>query len=496
MAFLLALDQGTTSSRAILFTLEGRPVAVAKREFRQLYPKPGWVEHDPLEIWETTLWAAREVLRRAGAEAGEVLALGITNQRETTLVWDRKTGKPLHNAIVWQDRRTAPLCEALRARGLEPLFRERTGLLFDPYFSGTKLLWLLENVPGLRARAERGEVCFGTVDTWLIWNLTGGKVHATDPTNASRTLFFNLHTLAWDPELLEALGIPAALLPEVRPSDGDFGETLPELLGAPVPIRGVLGDQQAALFGQGALGEGEGKCTYGTGAFLLLNTGERPVLSERGLLATVAWSLGRKATYALEGSLFVAGAAVGWLKEVGLLQESREVEALAASVEDTGGVYFVPAFTGLGAPYWDPYARGTLLGLTRGTSRAHLARAALEGVAFQVRDVVLAMEEEAGVRLKVLKADGGMAQNRLFLKIQADLLGVPVVVPEVTETTALGAALMAGVGAGALSPEEVAGRYREAERFFPTMPEGRREALYRRWREAVERAQGWAKEEG
>jgi len=334
------------------------------------------------------------------------------------------------------------------------------------------------------------------VDTWLVWNLTGGKVHATDPTNASRTLFFNLHTLAWDPELLEALGIPAALLPEVRPSDGDFGETLPELLGAPVPIRGVLGDQQAALFGQGALGEGEGKCTYGTGAFLLLNTGERPVLSEKGLLATVAWSLGRKATYALEGSLFVAGAAVGWLKEVGLLQESHEVEALAASVEDTGDVYFVPAFTGLGAPYWDPYARGTLLGLTRGTSRAHLARAALEGVAFQVRDVVLAMEEEAGVRLKVLKADGGMAQNRLFLKIQADLLGVPVAVPEVTETTALGAALMAGVGAGALSPEEVAGRYREAERFFPTMPEGRREALYRRWREAVERAQGWAKEEG
>ena len=439
MAFLLALDQGTTSSRAILFTLEGRPVAVAKREFRQLYPKPGWVEHDPLEIWETTLWAAREVLRRAGAEAGEVLALGITNQRETTLLWDRKTGKPLHNAIVWQDRRTTPLCEALRAKGLEPLFRERTGLLFDPYFSGTKLVWLLENVPGLKARAEGGGVAFGTVDTWLIWNLTGGKVHATDPTNASRTLLFNLHTLAWDPELLEALGIPAALLPEVRPSDGDFGETLPELLGAPVPIRGVLGDQQAALFGQAALGGGEGKCTYGTGAFLLLNTGKRPVLSEKGLLATVAWSLGGRATYALEGSLFVAGAAVGWLKEVGLIRESAEVEALAASVEDTGDVYFVPAFTGLGAPYWDPYARGTLLGLTRGTSRAHLARAALEGVAFQVRDVVLAMEEEAGVRLKVLKADGGMAQNRLFLKIQADLLGVPVAVPEVTETTALGA---------------------------------------------------------
>ncbi|GGN04881.1 glycerol kinase [Thermus composti] len=496
MRYLLALDQGTTSSRAILFTLEGRPVAVAQREFRQLYPKPGWVEHDPLELWETTLWAAQEALRRAGVGAGEVLALGITNQRETTLLWDRKTGKPLSNAIVWQDRRTAPLCEALRERGLEPLFRERTGLLFDPYFSGTKLLWLLENVPGLRARAERGEVCFGTVDTWLVWNLTGGKVHATDPTNASRTLLFNLHTLAWDPELLEALGIPAALLPEVRPSDGDFGETLPELLGAPVPIRGVLGDQQAALFGQAALEAGEGKCTYGTGAFLLLNTGERPILSERGLLATVAWSLGGKATYALEGSVFTAGAVVQWLRDgLGLFRESREVEALAESVEDSGGVYLVPAFTGLGAPYWDPYARGAILGLTRGTTRAHLVRAALEGVAFQVRDVVLAMEE-AGVRLKVLKADGGMARNRLFLKIQADLLGVPVAVPEVTETTALGVALMAGVGARALSPEDVAGRYREAERFLPTMPEGRREALYRRWREAVERALGWAKEEG
>lgn len=496
MAFLLALDQGTTSSRAILFTLEGRPLAVVQREFRQLYPKPGWVEHDPLEIWETTLWAAREVLRRAGAEAGEVLALGITNQRETTLVWDRKTGKPLHNAIVWQDRRTAPLCEALREKGLEPLFRERTGLLFDPYFSGTKLLWLLENVPGLRARAERGEVCFGTVDTWLVWNLTGGKVFATDPTNASRTLLFNLHTLAWDPELLEALGIPAALLPEVRPSDGDFGETLPELLGAPVPIRGVLGDQQAALFGQGALGEGEGKCTYGTGAFLLLNTGERPVLSERGLLATVAWSLGRKATYALEGSLFVAGAAVGWLKEVGLLRESREVEALAEGVEDTGGVYFVPAFTGLGAPYWDPYARGAILGLTRGTTRAHLARAALEGVAFQVGEVALAMAEAAGLPLRALRVDGGMAENALFLQIQADLLGVPVLRPKVTETTALGAALMAGVGAGVLDLEGVRRAWREEARLLPQMPEERRQALFHGWRRAVARVMGWAKEEG
>ncbi|MEZ0347284.1 MAG: glycerol kinase GlpK, partial [Thermus sp.] len=487
MRYLLALDQGTTSSRAILFTLEGRPLAVAQREFRQLYPKPGWVEHDPLEIWETTLWTAREALRRAGVGAEAVLALGITNQRETTLLWDRKTGKPLYNAIVWQDRRTASLCEALRARGLEPLFRERTGLLLDPYFSGTKLAWLLENVLGLKAQAERGEVAFGTVDAWLLWNLTGGKVHATDPTNASRTLLFNLHTLAWDPELLAALEIPPSLLPEVRPSDGDFGETLPGLLGAPIPIRGVLGDQQAALFGQAALGAGEGKCTYGTGAFLLLNTGERPVRSGKGLLATVAWSLGGKATYALEGSVFVAGAAIGWLKEVGFIGESREVEALAGSSEDTGGVYFVPAFTGLGAPYWDPYARGAILGLTRGTTRAHLARAALEGVAFQVRDVVLAMEE-AGVRLRVLKADGGMAQNRLFLQIQADLLGVPVAVPEVTETTALGAALMAGVGAGALSREAVSSLWREAARFLPRMPEEERQRRYALWQKAVARA--------
>ncbi|WP_347241627.1 glycerol kinase GlpK [Thermus sp.] len=496
MKYLLALDQGTTSSRAILFTLEGRPVAWAKREFRQLYPRPGWVEHDPLELWETTLLAAREALRRAGVEAREVLALGITNQRETTLLWDRKTGEPLHNAIVWQDRRTASICEALREKGLEPLFRERTGLLLDPYFSGTKLMWLLENVPGLKEKARRGEVLFGTVDTWLVWKLTGGRVHATDPTNASRTLLFNLHALAWDPELLGALGIPPSLLPEVRPSDGDFGEALPELLGASLPIRGVLGDQQAALFGQGALAAGEGKCTYGTGAFLLLNTGERPVLSQKGLLATVAWSLGGRATYALEGSLFVAGAAVQWLRDLGLLRESREVEALAESVEDTGGVVFVPAFAGLGAPHWDPYARGAILGLTRGTTRAHLARAALEGVAFSVRDVVLAMEEEAGIRLKGLKADGGMAQNRLFLKLQADLLGVPVAVPEVTETTALGAALMAGVGAGALSPEDVAGRFLEAERFLPAMPEERREALYRGWREAVERAKGLSREDG
>ncbi|RTI16169.1 glycerol kinase GlpK, partial [Thermus scotoductus] len=445
MKYLLALDQGTTSSRAILFSLEGRPVAMAQREFRQLYPRPGWVEHDPLEIWESQLGVAQEALRQAGVEAREVVALGLTNQRETTLVFEKGTGKPLHNAIVWQDRRTASLCQELKAQGLEPLFRERTGLLLDPYFSGTKLAWLLENVPDLRGKAERGEALFGTVDTWLLYRLTGGKVHATDLSNASRTLLFNLHTLSWDEELLEVFRVPRAMLPEVRPSDGDFGETLPELFGTPIPIRGVLGDQQAALFGQAALERGQGKCTYGTGAFLLLNTGERPVPSPKGLLSTVAWSVRGKVSYALEGSVFMAGAVVGWLQGLGLIRESAEVEALAREVADSGGVYLVPAFTGLGAPYWDPYARGAILGLTRGTTKAHLARAALEGVAFQMVDVVRTMEE-AGTPLKELRVDGGMVENALFLQIQADLLGVPVLRPKVTETTALGAALMAGVG--------------------------------------------------
>lgn len=495
MKYLLALDQGTTSSRAILFSLEGRPVAMAQREFRQLYPRPGWVEHDPLEIWESQLGVAQEALRQAGVEAKEVVALGLTNQRETTLVFERGTGRPLYNAIVWQDRRTASLCGELKAQGLEPLFRERTGLLLDPYFSGTKLAWLLANVPGLRERAGKGEVLFGTVDTWLLYRLTGGRVHATDPSNASRTLLFNLHTLSWDEELLRILGIPPAMLPEVRPSDGEFGETLPELFGAPIPIRGVLGDQQAALFGQAALAAGQGKCTYGTGAFLLLNTGERPVSSPKGLLSTVAWSVRGKVSYALEGSVFMAGAVVGWLRGLGLIRESAEVETLAREVEDSGGVYLVPAFTGLGAPYWDPYARGALLGLTRGTRRAHLARAALEGVAFQVLDVVRAMEE-AGTPLKELRVDGGMAQNALFLEIQADLLGVPVLRPGATETTALGAAWMAGVGAGVLGLEAVREAWTLEARFLPRLSPSQREALHQGWRRAVERALGWAREEG
>lgn len=495
MKYLLALDQGTTSSRAILFSLEGRPVAMAQREFRQLYPRPGWVEHDPLEIWESQLGVAQEALRQAGVEAREVVALGLTNQRETTLVFEKGTGKPLHNAIVWQDRRTASLCQELKAQGLEPLSRERTGLLLDPYFSGTKLAWLLANVPGLRERAGRGEALFGTVDTWLLYRLTGGRVHATDPSNASRTLLFNLHTLSWDEELLEVFRVPRAMLPEVRPSDGDFGETLPELFGRAIPIRGVLGDQQAALFGQAALERGEGKCTYGTGAFLLLNTGERPVPSPKGLLSTVAWSVRGKVSYALEGSVFMAGAVVGWLRDgLGLVQESAQVEALAREVEDSGGVYLVPAFTGLGAPYWDPYARGAILGLTRGTTKAHLARAALEGVAFQMVDVVRTMEE-AGTPLKELRVDGGMVENALFLQIQADLLGVPVLRPKVTETTALGAALMAGVGAGAMGLGEVKAAWTLQARFDSRMPEARRQALHQGWRRAVERTLAWAEGE-
>ncbi|RTI42492.1 glycerol kinase GlpK [Thermus scotoductus] len=494
MKYLLALDQGTTSSRAILFSLEGRPVAMAQREFRQLYPRPGWVEHDPLEIWESQLGVAQEALRQAGVEAREVVALGLTNQRETTLVFEKGTGKPLHNAIVWQDRRTASLCQELKVQGLEPLFRERTGLLLDPYFSGTKLAWLLENVPDLRGKAERGEALFGTVDTWLLYRLTGGRVHATDPSNASRTLLFNLHTLSWDEELLGILGIPPAMLPEVRPSDGEFGATLPELFGTPIPIRGVLGDQQAALFGQAALERGEGKCTYGTGAFLLLNTGERPVPSPKGLLSTVAWSVRGKVSYALEGSVFMAGAVVGWLQGLGLIRESAEVEALAREVADSGGVYLVPAFTGLGAPYWDPYARGAILGLTRGTTKAHLARAALEGVAFQMVDVVRTMEE-AGTPLKELRVDGGMVENALFLQIQADLLGVPVLRPKVTETTALGAALMAGVGAGVLGLEAVREAWTLEARFLPRLSPSRREALHQGWRRAVERTLAWAEGE-
>ncbi|MDX2007093.1 MAG: glycerol kinase GlpK [Meiothermus sp.] len=494
MPYLLALDQGTTSSRAIVFDLEGRPVAMAQQEFTQHFPQPGWVEHDPLEIWQSQIQTAREAIQRAQIAPSEIAALGITNQRETVVLWERATGKPVHRAVVWQDRRTAGMCDELKARGYEPAFRQKTGLVLDPYFSGTKLAWLLDNVPGLRARAGQGELCFGTVDSWLIYNLTGGRVHATDVTNASRTLMFNLHSMAWDEHLTGVLGIPRAVLPEVRPSAGVFGHTVADLLGAEIPIAGVAGDQQAALFGQACFESGMAKNTYGTGCFMLMNTGQQFIESKSGLLTTVAWQLeGHAPEYALEGSVFVAGAVVQWLRDgLGIIRESGEVEALAASVDSSDGVYLVPAFVGLGTPHWDPYARGTMVGLTRGTTRAHIARAALEAIAFQVEGVMGAMEADSGLELSELRVDGGASRNNMLMQFQADLLDRPVLRPKVTETTALGAAYLAGIGAGALSKEAIASRWALERRFEPQMDPATRAARQKGWLKAVERAKGWA----
>lgn len=493
MPYILALDQGTTSSRAIVFDLEGQPQAMAQQEFMQHFPQPGWVEHDPLEIWQTQLQVAQEAIQRAAIQPSEIVALGITNQRETTVLWERSTGKPVHRAIVWQDRRTASICDELRKGGYEDLFRQKTGLVLDAYFSGTKVKWLLENVPGLRERAGKGELCFGTIDSWLIYNLTGGRVHATDVSNASRTLLFNLHTQRWDEELLGILGLPKALLPEVRPSAGLFGETLPELFGAPIPIAGVAGDQQAALFGQACFTPGMAKNTYGTGCFLLMHTGQEQVISQNGLLTTVAWQLqGGPLEYALEGSVFVAGAVVQWLRDgLGIIQNSSEIEHLARQVPNTDGVYLVPAFVGLGAPYWDPYARGTVVGLTRGSSKAHLARAALEAIAYQSRDVLEAMEADAGLQLSELRVDGGATVNDLLMQFQSDILGTPVVRPQITETTALGAAYLAGVGVGRLTREQIARRWAVQKRFEPAMAQEERARLYSGWKKAVERAKSW-----
>ncbi len=486
--FVLALDQGTSSSRAILFDHDGRPVARAQQPFRQVYPQPGWVEHDPEEIWRTQLATAQEALRDAGVSAGQIAAIGITNQRETTVLWDRQ-GRPIANAIVWQDRRTAGICQALRESGLEPLFRERTGLLLDPYFSGTKVKWLLDNVPNARRRAEAGELLFGTVDSWLLYRLAG--VHASDYSNASRTLLYNLRDRRWDGELAKALDVPSSILPQVLPSSGRFGET--ELLGAPVPIAGVAGDQQAALFGQAAFEPGMAKNTYGTGAFLLMNIGEREVASP-DLITTIAWGLGEAVTYALEGSIFIAGAAVQWLRdELGIIATSADSEALAASVSSSEGVYVVPAFVGLGAPHWDPHARGAILGLTRGSGRAHIARATLEAIAYQVRDVVEAMERDSKVALSELRVDGGAAANDLLLQMQADILGRDVVRPAVTETTALGAAYLAGLAVGFWKDLDDLGRnWRVDKRFRPQMAAEQREELYAGWKRALERAKGWA----
>ena len=487
--FILALDQGTTSSRAILFDRQGQARYVAQREFRQHFPQPGWVEHDAIEIWETQLQVAREVLHAARISAGQVSAIGLANQRETTVIWDRRTGIPIAPAIVWQDRRTAELCADLKASGYAELFHKKTGLLLDPYFSGTKLRWLLDHIPGTRARATRGELAFGTIDSWLAFNLCGR--HVTDPSNASRTLLFNIHTLSWDEELLDLLDIPARLLPEVIPTSGLLGHTRPEWLGEAVPIASLVGDQQAACFGQACLRPGMAKNTYGTGCFLLLNTGAK-VTEEVGFLSSVGWQYSQlstnEVTYVLEGSVFTAGAVVQWLRDgLGLIRHANEVEALARSVPDSGGVVFIPAFTGLGAPYWDPDARAAVVGITRGTTAGHLARAALQSIAYQVAQLLEAMQKDRSFHLTELRVDGGAARNDLLMQFQADLLGVPVVRPKMTETTALGAAFLAGLATGYWSSEqEVASLWQEDRRFLPALGSSERQAALERWSLAVQ----------
>jgi glycerol kinase len=494
MKAVLALDQGTTSSRAIAFGRDGRILGTAQQEFRQIYPQPGWVEHDAVEIWRSQRDVAAQALRAAGLSASDVAAIGITNQRETTVLWDRSTGRPVANAIVWQDRRTAARCDALRQAGHEPLFARKTGLLLDAYFSGTKLAWLLDGDAGLRKRAERGELAFGTVDSWLVWNLTGGTEHVTDVSNASRTLLFNIHSLAWDEELLELLRIPPAVLPRVVASSGEVGRTRCEGLPPGLAIAGLAGDQQAALFGQACHAPGMAKNTYGTGCFLLMNIGTRASASRHRLLTTVAWQRAGATAYALEGSVFIAGAAIQWLRDgLGLIGKAADVEALAAGVPDTGGVFFVPALSGLGAPYWDPQARGTIVGLTRGSTRAHLARAALESIAFQSAELIAAMAADSGIALKELRVDGGATANNLLMQIQADLLGVPVVRPTVTETTALGAAYLAGLAAGFWKDEaQIASLWARDRVFEPSIARSVAEARLAEWRRAVERARAWA----
>jgi glycerol kinase len=491
--YILALDEGTTSARAIVFDHDGTIKAVAQKEFAQIFPRAGWVEHDPEEIWATQMGVAIEVLGRARLQPRDIAAVGITNQRETTIVWDRATGQALGNAIVWQDRRTAPLCERLRSEGCEPLIRERTGLLLDAYFSGSKVAWILDNVPGARQKADAGQLAFGTVDSWLVWKLTNGQKHITDVTNASRTLLFNIHTGQWDEEILRLLKIPASMLPEVRSSSEVYGNITTTLGLGQAPVAGIAGDQQAALFGQMCLSPGMTKNTYGTGCFILQNTGTTAVASRNRLLTTIAWKLGERTEYALEGSVFVGGAVVQWLRDgLGIITSAAEVEALAGSVPDNGGVYLVPAFSGLGAPYWDPYARGLLLGITRGTTKGHVARAALEGIALQVADLVEAMGADAGIPLKELRVDGGASANDLLMQIQADLLGVPVVRPAVTETTAMGAAYLAGLAVGFWkSPQAIAAQQPIERRFEPRMQRAQATSLRRRWAGAVERAARW-----
>jgi glycerol kinase len=494
---ILALDQGTTSSRAIVFDEAGNIVSIAQREFQQYYPKPGWVEHDPEEIWQSQLDVATEALQQAKLKPGDVAALGITNQRETVIVWDRETGEPIHPAIVWQDRRTAELCSRLRTDGRERMVTERTGLLFDPYFSGTKFTWLLDNVQGARAKAEAGKLAAGTVDSWLVHKLTGGERHLTDVTNAGRTLLMNIHTCQWDDELLACFNIPRGILPEICSSSEVYAEVHRDLPLAGMPIAGIAGDQHAALFGQGCFTPGMAKNTYGTGCFALLNTGSEVVPSKHKLLSTLAWGIGGNTEYALEGSIFIAGAIVGWLRDgLGIIRSSADVEPLAASVEDSGGVYLVPALTGLGAPHWDPHARGTIVGLTRGTTAAHLARAALEGIALEVADIIEAMHSDSGRELKELRVDGGASTNNLLMQIQADLLQTPVVRPAITETTALGAAYLAGLATGVWpNREAVASQWQVDRTFEPQISADQAAARRAVWHRAVERSKDWATDE-
>ncbi|MCK5067320.1 MAG: glycerol kinase GlpK [Bacteroidales bacterium] len=491
--FILSLDQGTTSSRAIVFDHSGKMTGASQKEFRQIFPEPGWVEHDPMDIWNSQHRVMHDALREAGIGAGDVAAIGITNQRETAVIWDRDTGKPLCNAIVWQDRRTSGYCDELKSQGYKEMIQEKTGLVIDAYFSATKWRWMLENVPGAREKAKEGRLALGTVDSWLIWNLTAGKVHVTDVTNASRTMLYNINSLNWDDELLELFGIPRSMLPEVKSSSEVYGETAKGTLSVPVPIAGIAGDQQAATFGQMCLTPGSVKCTYGTGCFILCNTGEKPVRSGNNLVTTIAWQIGNKTTYALEGSIFIGGAVIQWLRDgLGIIKNSSDVEKLAETVDDNGGVCFVPAFTGLGAPHWDQYARGMISGLTRGATAGHIARAALESIAFQVNDVMGAMEDDAGMKIGELRVDGGAVVNDLLMQFQANLIGIPVIRPENIETTALGAAYLAGLAVNFWSSVDEIGEQWAMDRTFNSqISEEKSKALIQEWDKAVSRARSW-----
>ena len=493
--YIAALDQGTTTSRAILFNSRGEIVSKAQYPFRQIFPQPGWVEHDPMEIWATTVRALSEAVDAAHIDPKAIAGIGITNQRETAILWDRRTGQPVYNAIVWQCRRTAEICDRLKADGLGETVTEKTGLLIDAYFSGTKLKWIMDNIPGVRQRAERGELCAGTVDSWLIWNLTGGKAHVTDYSNASRTMLFNIHTLKWDEDILKELNIPLCMLPEVRPSSCVYGETASTYFGGPIPIAGAAGDQQAALFGQTCYAPGEAKNTYGTGCFLLMNTGEKPVSSTHGLVTTIAWGIGDKITYALEGSIFVGGAAIQWLRdEMKLIESSADSEYMAQKVNDTNGCYVVPAFTGLGAPYWDQYARGTILGLTRGVNKYHVIRATLESITYQVDDVLKAMEADSGMKLSALRVDGGASANNFLMQCQADISQAPVERPCCIETTAMGAAYLAGLAVGYWPDQETVKQNGAIDRTFePELSKEERDEKMSGWHKAVRYAEGWAK---